>query len=869
MTITVSDILSSIGLYASDADGLTDAEWSKVSQQFSGQYTAPELKDMYEMVKDLIITRREWGQLINRYKFSASQLKSIFGANGNRLKYVHLAHAALRASNCLLPLSRRERDQVIVEILNLSISENVDISLFLSSLPGHILNNKKLMLPLLESRPQYFALIQPKLAHLPGRLAVEAYKMGITEGQRFPADGKALATVISNRVLADYDRHDPRPLAVIVVSKDDEDDAFRTMGATIDAMSKGYLVRYYEAKTEEEYAFAFKDATRGGKKVSLILKGGHGDQTSIALGAPDPRKGRRISERFYLDIGDASDFRRWRIAKYIAKDAHIIMDSCSNGKGGKDAVNMLNFISRHIPHAYVYALESDGAFKLEFDANGKFIGVTSYYSAKSAVRNWNLRFYKEYAAGVRVPHFSSPTIPTQAEIMRSRKPALETLINDARTSPSIRRAALYELGRSGMASWGSPCVDATMLKVIALAEKYETRTGFNERKWIEAIARFGKRALPLLVMLIKPACFAQYTVYFAIRKIGTNNLFPIAANLFMNTNVETRTYALSLFYDAKDVPMLIRGLRDKDDGVREGTAIFLRRIGDARAARPLIEAYRRARYSKNSDGTTWQVSYALGMLGTPETKAALISALRDRNESIYRRKSAVSALGYTRDARMAPIIAAALRERNKWLVTAALQGLSVLGAVAAPVVPAVIPLLDSREKSIAMGAVSTLGKIGAPARAAIPKLMALYAGETGVNNKRAVIKAIVNIGNVPNTFLPTIIAELKTGLKSNSAFIREWALRMIFKLGPKAAGARADANTLLNDPVKLAPIISRLKEELKPYYYSDTLMDTLWLLDKLGVRAKGAVANVRALLNHFEKSVREQAAITLKAITHP
>jgi hypothetical protein len=268
-----------------------------------------------------------------------------------------LARRAILKPELFAMVPKKLQREVARKAIAHAIATGTDISLLLAYLPEKLIGDRKLMLPLITKHPRYLVVLAPELVRFPIRLALRAYALDITYGRRFPKDGKALAAIVGNRILAKHmDVHDPRPLAVVVYPRADHNQAFRAFAKAVDLMRKGYFVLYYEVANEKEAVAAVKSATKR-RKASLVWFGGHGSKSSLALSAPDPRTGKRASEERYLDTSDWSDLAG--LASCVVEGGHVILESCSNGKGGTSAPNMLTFMSRIFPHAYVHAQMSD------------------------------------------------------------------------------------------------------------------------------------------------------------------------------------------------------------------------------------------------------------------------------------------------------------------------------------------------------------------------------------------------------------------------------------------------------------------------------------------------------------------------------
>jgi HEAT repeat protein len=111
--------------------------------------------------------------------------------------------------------------------------------------------------------------------------------------------------------------------------------------------------------------------------------------------------------------------------------------------------------------------------------------------------------------------------------------------------------------------------------------------------------------------------------------------------------------ALGVLKDARAVPRLLSLLHDKDWRVRKGSAGALGKIGDRRAAEPLIDALQR----DVQPDVRSSAAEALGRLKDPRAIEPLINALNDKAH--YVRENAVNALDEIADPRALEALEAA------------------------------------------------------------------------------------------------------------------------------------------------------------------------------------------------------------------
>ncbi len=111
-------------------------------------------------------------------------------------------------------------------------------------------------------------------------------------------------------------------------------------------IKKGYTVIYHEVPDENAfYAVIKKEASR--HPVSVLVIAGHGRSSSIHLKEYAPTTS-KIDEQWYLDLADETELRE---LDTFLDGTHIVMESCSTGKGKETGDNMVNMFRRALPHA--------------------------------------------------------------------------------------------------------------------------------------------------------------------------------------------------------------------------------------------------------------------------------------------------------------------------------------------------------------------------------------------------------------------------------------------------------------------------------------------------------------------------------------
>jgi hypothetical protein len=187
---------------------------------------------------------------------------------------------------------------------------------------------------------------------------------------------KVVQEIIKNR--KNLRGSDSRPLAVIVYPKKDGRGAFEN-NQIEELIKRGYRVVYFEAKTDKE-AFDALIAATAARPADLLVIGGHGDRTHLALGADDPAKSEIENEENYIDLSDEEKMKKNNLSERLAKRSVIILESCSTGEGKEGANNVANLLRKIFPHSMVFApVTPTSVVHYNYDENERIIGIT--YSA--------------------------------------------------------------------------------------------------------------------------------------------------------------------------------------------------------------------------------------------------------------------------------------------------------------------------------------------------------------------------------------------------------------------------------------------------------------------------------------------------------
>jgi hypothetical protein len=189
--------------------------------------------------------------------------------------------------------------------------------------------------------------------------------------QRFRSIESVQEIIKNRRYLNEIE---PRPLAICIYAKKDRNTAFEK-NQIEDLIANGYRVDYFEAGTDKEVYNALIDATSG-KPAELLILAGHGTQTQITFGSDEFARSEIENRDKYIDLSDENEMRKRVLSKCIAKNAVIILDSCSTGEGKQKAKNVAGLIRAIFPESTIFAPTKPAIIeKYEFDKKGKVIDV--------------------------------------------------------------------------------------------------------------------------------------------------------------------------------------------------------------------------------------------------------------------------------------------------------------------------------------------------------------------------------------------------------------------------------------------------------------------------------------------------------------
>lgn len=148
------------------------------------------------------------------------------------------------------------------------------------------------------------------------------------------------------RVLAANQPLDPRPVALLLFTRDDYNGAFAHASVQM-YESVGYRVVYREASSQGEASRVAADVRRSvGAPLSLLVAGGHGVQAALNFGATGTDQSR-------LDTYDADALGT--LTSVLASDGQVILIACSTAEGGASAHNLATALASRRPGIEVFA----------------------------------------------------------------------------------------------------------------------------------------------------------------------------------------------------------------------------------------------------------------------------------------------------------------------------------------------------------------------------------------------------------------------------------------------------------------------------------------------------------------------------------
>jgi hypothetical protein len=199
------------------------------------------------------------------------------------------------------------------------------------------------------------------------------------------------------------------------------------------------------------------------------------------------------------------------------------------------------------------------------------------------------------------------------------------------------------------------------------------------------------------------------------------------------------TVNIARMKEEKDVPGLIRALRNPDISVQYEATEALGQLRDPAAVQPLMGVLTDDQYS----GIRWKAAEALVQIGTPAVDP-LIAVLSHPEEDV--RWKAAIALGEIGDSRAIGPLIELLRDEDRFVKGRAAYALGLIGS---PAVAGLIRALREGDGNLRWGAAIALGNIR-DAQSVFPLLHAL--GDRYENVRSEAASALVAIGS------PVVIA---------------------------------------------------------------------------------------------------------------
>lgn len=444
----------------------------------------------------------------------------------------------------------------------------------------------------------------------------------------------------------------------------------------------------------------------------------------------------------------------------------------------------------------------------------------------------------------------------------------------------VRRAALRALERL------NPPQEKVLPLVLKILEQGDANILGPA---LETLAEQGEAALPRLCQALQHerAC---YWACLALAELGPKaaGAVPHLKLVLQHKDPEVRMQALAALGEigpaAKSLlPEIVAALqKDEVGGVRYAAAFALGRIGTS------PEATAALRQALKQDDAFLRMTSAWAIArNNPSDRAAVQQAVdlileAFKSDDVHLRRAAAK-IAIDVDvpvAKVAPLLVAALRDRDTAVVGNAIEALSQLGPKALQQIGEV---LDNRE--LRPYAVRLIQRMGAKAESAVPALVRLLgqpaASEEDVMFKREVQFALAAIGPAAKDAVPALVASLaaeQEPVLASAAFA-------LGKIGPDARAAvpALRENLRRSDPiVRLASLRALL--QIQPNEPRLALVAGPMLLEALGseydlVRAeaaaalgersdfgKRAVPQLRKLLKDPSPLVRERAAEALKRL---
>lgn len=139
----------------------------------------------------------------------------------------------------------------------------------------------------------------------------------------------------------------PLPVALLLYNTSDWNGGFEGDRVADPLVQSGqFRVFYREVKNERELHAAIAAVhVEAGAPIHTLMIAGHGDRTSLLLG-----KG--VGERVEIDTGDFRQGDFSHFASHLDPVGQLLLNACSNGKGGVRAANLTNAFARILPPTF-------------------------------------------------------------------------------------------------------------------------------------------------------------------------------------------------------------------------------------------------------------------------------------------------------------------------------------------------------------------------------------------------------------------------------------------------------------------------------------------------------------------------------------
>lgn len=169
------------------------------------------------------------------------------------------------------------------------------------------------------------------------------------------------------RTRKDPDYKKDAPTALIVFNQDDWNGAFsapwRKYWESI--IKAGFRIELFEATSDEELGRRIAQVGKGEGRIKFLMIGGHGNQTSLALGAAGGETAR-------LDVSDNAKILSW--LPHLSDGVQIELLACSNAATSGGAENNAHALAKALAgrNAQVFASPKPSNLEdIEFDESGR------------------------------------------------------------------------------------------------------------------------------------------------------------------------------------------------------------------------------------------------------------------------------------------------------------------------------------------------------------------------------------------------------------------------------------------------------------------------------------------------------------------